>query len=1462
MRQRKKSWQAVLVALAMLLQLFVPAAVQAADQEIQEIIVDNTEAESAGTWNYSTGRWGYYGENYSVGGRDDSGSTYLIYRPEIPKTGNYKVSYMQPDGQNDSQSIASNAHFTVEHRDGSSEVRKNQKVSGGVWRSLGEYNFEKGTTGYVKLSTDVDANNTLADAVKFEYTGGIKKPAAEVVVDNREAEIQGEWTSSTYRGGYYGEDYCTITTDQEESTITYRPDLPQTGRYAVYYWGPAGDAAKVPYLVTNSNGTCKTLFDQKNAGSGWNLLGTWSFNQGTEGCVTICNSGTDKNIMADAVRFVLLDQEYDNLEFEKQGNWEETAEDQALKGSYETAEDKDATAMVEAVPGVSGYYTIQYHTPAPEHTAEEIGIQIGGREFICRTGNEGSFETGAVLLEADKTYPLTVTNASGEGILPLDGVRLCYTGYELFYEDFQDASSSEQWSLSGDFKRQEGKLSGTDGMARIAEAVWSNAWVTFEFSVQGDPSQCGIILSGTNQAYTKLSYDSDSRRMVLYDEQTQTKLAASQELEFDANTAHRIEAEYSYPHLQIYLDGVLIMELETARSGDLGFYTEGAAMEIYGLYVSGREGITATKGYYKVNQDQPRQTIWGLGIEVQSDSIGSGNNGLPEEPKSVPHDLVQSERDRLYSDMLQGFRYLRLAGGLYYRGTDEEGKHLQERWDTQNEELAELIDKSGIEGVDFEFWSPTPYFKSSGSYLTTDQKNTLKCFDSSFKGDKQAFLEDFADTIVTDLKYLRENGIPTIQFGLQNEAPHKVNSYSHCHYPDWAYYETMKAVVPKIEEAFPDMHIHADSWNGQYSGGSKKIIEDRELLESIDAWTFHRIGYDSSDQINNASYYNGNKGREDIVVYNNEFEYFDGASDWKCINTAQSIMNWMVFENSPTWHWLHMLKPLGNSEAMGFSLGFWRSPGDEKEYEQNNHIQEGHWDYNYQNFNSVRGFLKHMPWDSVRYDVTEDEVRSDQRIMSYKTPEGKQVVVVTNRSSTNYFNFEIDMGTEGVYRGYRYTPDSKEEIVLTPKAGSTIDPTLPPLSIEFWVQEDTNETMVMADGVKLDENELEIRTGATAQLSAQVTPENAANKSVRFTSSDATTVQVDENGKVTGLKEGTAVITATAVSGSGRYSADCLVTVTEKSDSDMTLEEALEMAREVKEEAERASQEAKKAREEAEIIQKEAQEKLQAAKALDEEARTALEEAKELSQQAGLDSQEAKKALEEAREKADLAVKAQEEAQRSQEAAESAKEEAARMLAQAEEAMEEAQTLAALAEEKAAQAEEDRKKAEEERLAAEKAREEAEAAKKAAEEARKKMEAERAAVQEAAKRAEEAQKAAKQAREELERLKEQLTQEQEKTEPKQEVKKTSLKSVKSRKKREVKVTWKKTQGASGYEILYSTNAGFKNAKMKRAKGNQVSLRLKKLKSKKNCYVKIRAYQKTESGVIYGPYSRVKKAKVK
>ena len=83
-----------------------------------------------------------------------------------------------------------------------------------------------------------------------------------------------------------------------------------------------------------------------------------------------------------------------------------------------------------------------------------------------------------------------------------------------------------------------------------------------------------------------------------------------------------------------------------------------------------------------------------------------------------------------------------------------------------------------------------------------------------------------------------------------------------------------------------------------------------------------------------------------------------------------------------------------------------------------------------------------------------------------------------------------------------------------------------------------------ANGVTLDRTILTLEQGESIQLTATVTPANAANKNVTWTSSDETVATVTQDGTVTAVaKEGKATISAVSVQGG--YMASCEVTVTD-----------------------------------------------------------------------------------------------------------------------------------------------------------------------------------------------------------------------------------------------------------------------------------------------------------------------------
>lgn len=78
-------------------------------------------------------------------------------------------------------------------------------------------------------------------------------------------------------------------------------------------------------------------------------------------------------------------------------------------------------------------------------------------------------------------------------------------------------------------------------------------------------------------------------------------------------------------------------------------------------------------------------------------------------------------------------------------------------------------------------------------------------------------------------------------------------------------------------------------------------------------------------------------------------------------------------------------------------------------------------------------------------------------------------------------------------------------------------------------------------GIKLNKTSTSILVGSSETITKTITPSNANNTDVTWTSSN-TSIATVENGKITAKKVGTAIITATA----GEYSATCKVTVIDK----------------------------------------------------------------------------------------------------------------------------------------------------------------------------------------------------------------------------------------------------------------------------------------------------------------------------
>ena len=135
--------------------------------ELPGVVVDESEAELVGRWQYSTHTPPYVGVGYLHDQKDGKGEKSVTYTPQLPRTGEYEVRVSHCYNVRRS----TNTPVTVHHAKGETLVRINQQETppfDRLFRSIGRYRFRAGTDGWVKISTqDTDGKYVIADAVQF-----------------------------------------------------------------------------------------------------------------------------------------------------------------------------------------------------------------------------------------------------------------------------------------------------------------------------------------------------------------------------------------------------------------------------------------------------------------------------------------------------------------------------------------------------------------------------------------------------------------------------------------------------------------------------------------------------------------------------------------------------------------------------------------------------------------------------------------------------------------------------------------------------------------------------------------------------------------------------------------------------------------------------------------------------------------------------------------------------------------------------------------------------------------------------------------------------------------------------------------------------------------------------------------------------------------------------------------------
>ena len=132
------------------------------------IVLDETEAELTGAWQYSTHTPPYVGIGYLHDQKSGKGEKSVTWRPVIPEGGTYEVRISHCYNVR----RATNTPVTIRHADGETTIRINQQEvpeHGRLFRSLGTFRFEAGNGGSITISNDeTDPKQVaIADAVQL-----------------------------------------------------------------------------------------------------------------------------------------------------------------------------------------------------------------------------------------------------------------------------------------------------------------------------------------------------------------------------------------------------------------------------------------------------------------------------------------------------------------------------------------------------------------------------------------------------------------------------------------------------------------------------------------------------------------------------------------------------------------------------------------------------------------------------------------------------------------------------------------------------------------------------------------------------------------------------------------------------------------------------------------------------------------------------------------------------------------------------------------------------------------------------------------------------------------------------------------------------------------------------------------------------------------------------------------------
>lgn len=157
--------------------------------------------------------------------------------------------------------------------------------------------------------TSLTAVATTSSSVVLDWTMGCS--SCDPTQFDIQAGVPGlPWTFSTTRTPYIGAGYSVLETSKPANFLTYTPELPHSGTWRVEYNVPNLNSSSLVTATTidivHAGVTSQATMNQRYLpGAGWQVLGSYSFDAGRGGSVTIRNAGTGGTyVLADGFKFV------------------------------------------------------------------------------------------------------------------------------------------------------------------------------------------------------------------------------------------------------------------------------------------------------------------------------------------------------------------------------------------------------------------------------------------------------------------------------------------------------------------------------------------------------------------------------------------------------------------------------------------------------------------------------------------------------------------------------------------------------------------------------------------------------------------------------------------------------------------------------------------------------------------------------------------------------------------------------------------------------------------------------------------------------------------------------------------------------------------------------------------------------------------------------------------------------